>query len=131
MTNAPKFYGSGCHWGITSTGITGFGKMQFTGTSQNSEADTETAKNGDGYDTIEVTYNHRQTANLDFWFSSSIVNGALEIAQADYPQPGDTVVITDTIDTDMSGNWIAGNTSITRGTIAKGSVSLHRFAKMP
>jgi hypothetical protein len=134
MTSSPKFAGVNVHWAVSSTGITGFGKMVLTGTDHSSDADTETAQDPYGYVVTDVTYNHRETATLEVWFSgSSSPSGALTIVPSDYPQPGDTVTLTDTVNTAISGsNWIAGNASVKRSntSLAKATVSLRRYAKI-
>jgi hypothetical protein len=129
MDNTPTFAG-GCHWGVASTGITGFGKLKLNGTSLTVESDTATATDGDGYVVVEANYNQRQTANLECWISGSTVSGAVTITDSDYPQPGAVVTLTDAVSTDINGKWIAGSPSVSRGQIAKVTVPLHRFARM-
>ena len=133
MTNAPKFNGAGVHWGVSSTGLSGYGKLVLTSADQASEGDIETAQDPYGYVVTDVTYNHRETATLEVWFSGSTASGALAIAPTDYPQPGDTVTITDSVNTSVSGsNWIAGNGSVKRSntSLAKASIQLRRYAKI-
>lgn len=132
MTSTPKFAGTGCHWGVSSTGITGFGALVLTSTDQASEADTETAQDAYGYVVTDVTYNHRETATLETWVSGSS-GGAVVVASSSYPQPGDTVTITDTVNTGLAGTtWIAGGATVRRSntSMAKVSVPLRRYAKI-
>lgn len=131
MTSIPRLNGVGCHWGVSSTGITGFGALVLTSTDQTSEADTETAADGNGYVVTEVTYNHRESCTLETWVSGS--GASVTIASSSYPQPGDKVTITDTIATGFAGSdWIAGGASVRRSntSMAKVSIPLHRFAKI-
>lgn len=132
MTTAPKFAGTGCHWGVSSTGLTGYGALILTSTDQTSEADTETAMDPTGYVVTDATYNHRETATLETWVSGSS-GGAVVVASTSYPQPGDTVTITDTVNTSISGStWIAGGATVRRSntTMAKVSIPLRRYAKI-
>lgn len=134
MTNAPKINGVGCHWGVSSTGISGFGALVLTSTDHNMESDVETAQDPSGYVTIDVTYNHRETATLQTWISGSTPDvGNTTIATTTYPQPGDVVTIADTVDTAIAGtDWIAGNASVSRSntSLARVSIPLRRYAKL-
>lgn len=132
MTSTPKFAGTGCHWGVSSTGITGFGALVINSTDQSMEADTETAMDPYGYVVTDVTYNHRETATLETWLSGSS-GGAVVVASSSYPQPGDTVTITDAVNTGLAGTtWIAGGATVRRSntSMAKISVPLRRYAKI-
>jgi hypothetical protein len=132
MTTSPKFAGVGCHWGVSSTGLTGYGALVLTGTDQSMEADTETAQDATGYVVTDVTYNHRETATLETWISGSS-GGNVVVASTSYPQPGDTVTITDSVNTGLAGStWIAGGVSVRRSntSLAKVSIPLRRYAKI-
>ena len=131
MNTTPRNNGVGVHWGVSSTSITGYGILSITGTSQGLDGDTATATNGNGFVVTEVTYNHRETATLDVWFSGSASSTNITIASASVPQPGDLVTIVDSVDTGLAGtNWIAGSMNINRSAtdLAKASVSLRRYA---
>lgn len=133
MTTAPKFAGVGVHWGVNSTGITGFGALVITSTDQSMEADTETATDPFGYVVTDITYNHRETATLETWISGSSGGGAVVVANTSYPQPGDTVTIVDAVATGLAGTtWIAGGASVRRSntSMAKVSIPLRRYAKI-
>jgi hypothetical protein len=131
MYTGPKFNGTGCHWGVSTTGITGYGALVITSTEHSMTSDTETARNGAGYVTAHVTYNHGQEATLETWISGSAGTGNVTISIASHPQPGDMITIVDAVNTSLSGsNWIAGNAKVSRSntSLAKISIPLTRFA---
>lgn len=132
MTTTPKFAGIGCLWGVSSVGITGYGALVIQSTDQSSDADTETAQDPTGFVVTDVTYNHRETATLETWMSGSS-GGAITLASSSYPQPGDTVTITDATNTALAGTtWIAGTATVRRSntSLAKVSIQLRRYAKI-
>lgn len=133
MYNVPKNNGIGVHWGVSSTGITGYGSLAINGTTQGLEADTATATDGDGFVVADVTYNHRETATLETWVSGSADAVNATVAQANLPQTGDQLTITDSVYTLFAGsNWIVGSVGVTRAAtdLAKASISLRRYAKI-
>lgn len=133
MKISPDINGVGIHWGVTSTGLTGFGSLTITDTDQGLEADTATAEGADGYTLTHVTFNHRETANLTTWVSGSAGISNATIAASTVPAPGDKITITDSVNTLISGsNWIVGNSSVKRANkdLARVSTSLTRLAKI-
>ncbi len=126
--------GNGVHWGVSSTGLTGFSNLILNGTDQTVEADTETASDSNGYVVTEVTYNHKETATLETWVSGSTGSKTASITTTNIPQPGDKLTVTDSVNTAISGSsWIVGSSNIKRAnnTFAKVSTSLKRFALIP
>jgi hypothetical protein len=133
MNATPRNVGVGVHWGVNSTGITGYGTLVLNSAGINFEADTVTAADAYGYVVSEVSYNHRESANLEVWISGSSAATNASVPSGSVPQPGDTVTLTDSVATAYAGtNWIAGNASINRvnNSYATATVPLHRYAKI-
>ncbi len=133
MKTSPDINNVGVHWGVTSTGLTGYGTLVLTGTDQTIEGDTEMAADASGYTVTHVTFNHKETATLETWVSGSANASNATIATATVPAPGDKITITDSVNTILSGsNWIVGSTNVKRvnNSFAKASTSLMRFAKI-
>lgn len=133
MNTTPRGNGIGVHWGCSSTGISGYGNLVITSAGLTLEADTATAIDGAGYVVTDVTYNQRESATLEVWFSGSADTLNVTIASGSVPEPGDSITIADATATIYAGsNWIAGSTSITRvnNDLAKASTALRRYAKI-
>ena len=70
---------------------------------------------------------------MDGWLSGSAAAINVSAPSSSIPQPGDTVTITDSVNTSLAGTtWIAGDGTFTRSAndLLKWSVSIHRYAKI-
>jgi len=133
MKSTPDINTVGVHWGVTSTGLTGFGSLVLNGTDQTLEADQEMASDASGYVVSHVTYNHKESATLETWVSGSANASNATIAASTVPEPGSKLTITDSVATVLSGsNWIVGSSAVKRvnNSFARITTNLVRFAKI-
>lgn len=133
MYNTPQVNGVGIHWGVSSTGLTGYGWLLLQSTTHNLESEVERVQDSNGYTVTVVNYDHKETATLETIITGSADSATVGITVASVPQPGDSLTVTDSTYTLVSGSqWICGNPSISRGntTFAKVSIPLTRYAKI-
>ncbi len=133
MYNTPQVNGIGCKWGVATTGLNGYGALILQSIGQTLESDNELIKDQNGYTVTRVDYDHRETATLEAWISGSSDSASASVTTASVPQPGDSITITDSVWTALSGsNWIAGNVSLNGSNVGyvKVSIALTRYAKI-
>lgn len=106
--SSPVHKGVGVHWGVTSTGCTGFGTFVLQSRDFSKRADSEVIQNASGFTVNKTFFNHNDSATLEVVVTGSS-GGAVAPVLAEV---GDVVTITDSTFTNIAGtNWLVEDVS--------------------
>lgn len=125
----PVHKGVGVHWGVSSTGCTGFGTFALQSRDLSKRADSEVIQDATGFATNKTFFNHTDSATLEVVFTGSS-GGNLTPTIAEI---GDTLTITDSVFTQIAGTtWIVEDVSVrsSNTTAMRATVNLTKYPKI-